>query len=85
MTAAEFRAYVDEVRQRVAANLAAIDALDAAGLSPATRADIAAERAGLLDLQASLTDEALAAEIEATEHAGRELTPEEVRAIRVRQ
>lgn len=85
MTAEEFTAFVADMRRRVADNLAALDAIDPASLSPYEAADIAAARAELLDLLASMADEAIAAELEATEHAGRDLTPAEVAAIRVRQ
>jgi len=85
MTDAEFRAYVATARQLAAENLAALDAIDVNQFSEADRIELAGQRRDLVDLLESLADEAIAAELEATEHAGRDLTPDEVAAIRRRQ
>lgn len=85
MTAEELAAFVADMRRRIAENLAALAAVDPAALSPYEAADIAAARAELLDLLASMADEEIAAELEATVYARRDLMPAEVAAIRVRQ
>lgn len=85
MTEAEFTDYVVHARRRVAAELAQLERVDAVALDREDRALLDRTRNELLDLWASLSDEAIAAELEASEYARRELTPDEVRAIRTRQ
>ena len=85
MTDAEFADYVTRARRRVAAELAQLDQVNADALARDDQALLDRTRAELLDLWASLSDEAIAAELEATVHAGRDLTPAEVAAIRKRQ
>lgn len=84
MTEAEFADFVARARRRAAAELAALDRIDRAALSAEDRAALDQARAELLDLWASLEDGAIAAELEATVHAGRDLTPAEVAALRGR-
>lgn len=61
------------------AALARYDQVAATDLPPDLRAQVEELRARCLELRASLTDEAIEAELEATVHAGRGLTPAEVR------
>lgn len=81
MTQAEFDAYLGDIRAYVAAQLAELERVDWSTLTPRESADLARLRDGFVDLQASLTGEAIAAELEATGHAGRDLTPAEVRGL----
>lgn len=85
MTEAELRAFVADARRQVDEALAEMDAVDPSAFPPAIRAEYDADRAHLIELRAQLTDEAIAAELEATEHAGRELTPAEIAALLRRQ
>jgi hypothetical protein len=54
-------------------------------MTPFERAAFEQRRRDCIELRKSMTDEALRAELEATEHAGRDLTRDEVAAIRKRQ
>ena len=85
MTEAEFRIFLDTARSEVDAHLAQLARLDWSALSPAERADLEALRQEYLELRASMADDLIAAELEATEHADRDLSPDEVRAISRRQ
>ena len=85
MTDAEFRAFLAAARAEVDASLAQLAQLDWNALPPAERAALEARRQGYLDLRAAMADESITAELEATEHAGRDLAPDEVRALRRRQ
>ena len=85
MTDAEFRAFLTAARAEVDANLAQLAQLDWNALPPAERAELEALRQGYLDLRASMADESITAELEATMYAGRDLAPDEVRALRGRQ
>lgn len=82
MTEDELRAFVAEARAEVDARLAELDQVDTDALPAPLRAQYDADRQALLDLRDSLADEAIAAEVEATTHARRDLTPAEVRALR---
>ena len=85
MTDAELRAFIADARAEVDAALAAMDQADADELPTPLRRQFDEERQRLLDLRASLTDEAIEAELEASMHAGRELTSAEVLALLRRQ
>lgn len=84
MTDPEFQAFVSNARIKVDAELARLDAIDWSALSAHERAILEKHRQDWIALRDSMTDEALRAELEATEHAGRDLTPDEVAAIRKR-
>ena len=85
MTDAEFHAFLGAARAEVDARLAQLDQLDWDALSSTERADFEALHASCLELRASMADELIAAELEATEHVERDLTPDEVRALGRRQ
>lgn len=85
MTDAAFRAFVARARAEVAAELERLDEVDRSDLAPDELAMLTRYRQDLIALWESMTDDALRAELEATEYAGRDLTPDEVRAIRTRQ
>ncbi|MDX2166837.1 MAG: hypothetical protein SF182_07225 [Deltaproteobacteria bacterium] len=85
MTDEELRAFVADARRQVEANLAEIDEVDVAVLPARIRAEVEAARRECVELLASLSDEAIAAEIAAAMYAGRPLTPAEVAAIGKRQ
>lgn len=81
MTAAEFDAYLADVRAYVAAQLAVLAQVDWSALAPHERADLEHLRASLVELQATMSDEFIAAELAATEHAGRGLAPAELAGL----
>lgn len=85
MTAAALEAFVAEARAEVDAALEAMDVVDADALPPPLRRQFDEQRERLLELLASLADEASEAKLEASMHAGRELTPAEVRGLVLRQ
>jgi hypothetical protein len=68
----------------VDAQIARLDRLDWGAMTPRENASLAALRQKYLAIRASLPDEALAAELQAGEYAGRDLAPDELAAIRKR-
>jgi len=85
MTDAELRAFVVKARAEVDAALAELETVDPDALPLAQRAQYDEFRQRCLDLQASTTDEAIEAELDAMAHAGRELTPAEAAALLIKQ
>ena len=84
MTDQEFSTFVTQVRAEVDAQIARLDRLDWGAMTPRESASLAALRQKYLEIRASLPDEALAAELQASEYAGRDLGPDELAAIRKR-
>lgn len=85
MTDADLRAFVTEARAQVEAKLVEIDALDLTTLPAKIRAEMEEVRRQCSELLATLTDEAVDAEVGAAMHAGRPLMPSEAKALARKQ
>lgn len=85
MTVGQLDLFIADVRAQVDEELARFELLDWSAMPPNVRVELEAVREQWLELRATLTDEAIAAELEATEHAGRDLTPAEVAGLVRRQ
>jgi hypothetical protein len=81
MTADGLPAFVADVRAEVDAALARLDTIDPNALEPELREHFEQVRRGWEALRMMTTDDVLAMHLEACAHAGRELTPDEVRAL----
>jgi hypothetical protein len=81
MTTEELRAFVEETRAQVDAELAKFTAMDWSALDPATRAALEESQRGWLQLRALLRDEVIDAHSEAAAYAGRDLSEAEVLAL----
>lgn len=81
MTADELRAFVEETRAEVDAELAKFAALDWDEIPPDVRAALEESQRGWLNLRAMLRDEVIEAHVEAAAYAGRDLSEAEVMAM----
>jgi len=81
MTAEEFADFIHNVRAEIAEALARLDTVDPADLEPALRVQYLRIRAGWETLRKMTADDVLELHAAACERAGRELTPDEIRAL----
>jgi hypothetical protein len=81
MTAEELRAFVEETRAEVEAELAKFASLDWDAVPPDVRAALEEAQRGWLQLRQLLRDEIVEAHVEAVQHAGRDLTDAELMAL----
>ena len=81
MTAAELRAFVEETRAEVDAELANFATLDWDSIAPDVRLALEEARRGWLELRELLRDEIVDAHVEAVQHAGRDLSEAELMAL----
>jgi hypothetical protein len=81
MTAEEVAAFVAEVRSKVDAALSKLDTVDVAALEPSLREHYDRVRRGWEALRRMTEDDLVALHLKACERAGRELTPDEIRAL----
>jgi len=85
MTADDLADFLTSVRAEAAARLARLDTVDTALLPHGLRAEYEQMRSRWLDLLAMTEDDVIELHLAACEHAGRELTPAEARALIRRQ
>jgi hypothetical protein len=84
MTDQEFRAFIVDARAEATAALARLATVDPDSLAPELRSECDAVRAGLKSLLAMTEADVVALHLAACEHAGRELTPDELRCLLTR-
>ena len=85
MTADELDGFLTYVRAEAARRLARLDTIDPDRLSPELRGAYERMRADWMALLEMTEDEAVALHLAAVEHAGRELTADELRGLLSRQ
>jgi hypothetical protein len=85
MTAEELAAFIADARAQADAALAKLAAVDPAILPPELRDEYEQERAAWEEVRALTEDDALRLHLAACEHAGRDLTDDEVRGLLRRQ
>ncbi|MEO8602140.1 MAG: hypothetical protein ABI629_06160 [bacterium] len=81
MTAEELRAFVEETRAEVDAELAKFDGLEWDDIAPDVRVALEEAQRGWLQLREMLRDEVVDAHVEAVMYAGRDLTDDELMAL----
>lgn len=85
MTRTEFETHIASLRAYANAQLAAMDHADWTALTPNERSTMAQLRDRFRQLIVSLSDDVIAAELEAMAHAGRDLTPAELASLVISQ
>ena len=85
MTAAELLAFAAKTRAEATAALGQLDTVDVDALTPVLRSEYETVREGWLKLLAMTADDVIDLHVAACEAVGRELTPEEVQALLVKQ
>lgn len=85
MTAAELLAFATKTRAEAMAALAQLNTVDLDTLTPLLRSEYETVRQGWLKLLAMTADDVVDLHVAACEAVGRELTPDEVQALLVKQ